>query len=102
MNPLEKAVEIIIGVTDPERIVLFGSRARGTPAPDSDYDLLVLKKNCAGKRRLAQDVYCSMRDVGAPVDVIVEDVANYELLKNDATTMYPVVEREGRVVYERA
>ncbi len=28
----------------PERIILFGSHAYGTPAPDSDIDLLIIKR----------------------------------------------------------
>ncbi|MEW6181642.1 MAG: nucleotidyltransferase domain-containing protein [Bacillota bacterium] len=29
---------------DPDKIILFGSRSEGRQGPDSDYDLLVLKR----------------------------------------------------------
>ena len=43
-KPLEKAIDIIVKVADPDRIILFGSQARVNNSKDSDYDLLVLKK----------------------------------------------------------
>ena len=36
-------VERIVRAANPEKIVLFGSAARGTMGPDSDYDFLVIK-----------------------------------------------------------
>ncbi len=36
---LEKAIEIIIRSVDPEKIILFGSRARGDHKKESDYDI---------------------------------------------------------------
>jgi len=36
-NPLEKAIDIIVKVADPDKIILFGSHARGGSRKDSDY-----------------------------------------------------------------
>jgi predicted nucleotidyltransferase len=36
-DTLEKAIEIIIRSVDPEKIILFGSRARGDHKKESDY-----------------------------------------------------------------
>jgi len=38
-DPLEKAMEIIIRSVDPDKIILFGSRARGDHNKESDYDI---------------------------------------------------------------
>ena len=35
----------IVAKYDPEKIILFGSAARGNFTPDSDLDLLIIKKN---------------------------------------------------------
>ncbi len=40
---LADIVERVVRAAEPEKIVLFGSAARVTMGPDSDYDLLVLK-----------------------------------------------------------
>ena len=43
-DPLEKAIKTIVRVAEPDKIILFGSHARGDDKPGSDYDLLVLKR----------------------------------------------------------
>ena len=40
---LADIVARIVRAAEPQKIVLFGSAARGTMGPDSDYDLLVIK-----------------------------------------------------------
>jgi predicted nucleotidyltransferase len=44
---LEKAKSIILEKARPEKIVLFGSRARGGYVQDSDFDLLIIVKDGA-------------------------------------------------------
>lgn len=39
---MQEIVRRLIEAYDPERIYLFGSRARGDVGPDSDYDLMVI------------------------------------------------------------
>ncbi|MBP6809344.1 MAG: nucleotidyltransferase domain-containing protein, partial [Chromatiaceae bacterium] len=38
-------IDATVGAVAPERIVLFGSRARGDSGPDSDLDLLVVARD---------------------------------------------------------
>ena len=38
-DSLEKAIKIIVKVAEPDKIILFGSHARGDDKPGSDYDL---------------------------------------------------------------
>ncbi|GAG96837.1 unnamed protein product [marine sediment metagenome] len=40
-DSLKKAIEIIVQIAKPDKIILFGSHARGDNKPESDYDLLV-------------------------------------------------------------
>lgn len=47
---IELMVERIATRVDPERIVLFGSHARGDARPDSDVDLLVVMGVIGSKR----------------------------------------------------
>ena len=42
MNDIQAVVNRIAEAYDPERVVLFGSHARGTATDDSDVDLLVI------------------------------------------------------------
>lgn len=95
---LDDIVRRIVDVAQPEKIILFGSAARGEGGPNSDLDLLVIKRG-AHRRRLAQEIYMNLYGVGQAVDVVVvtpEDVEQYQ----DAIGL--VVEpalREGRTIY---
>ena len=97
---LEEVIRRIVEVARPERIVLFGSAARGTSSgPNSDLDLLVVK-DVAHRGKLAQTIHKALAGVGRAVDVVVitpEDVERYG--KSPALIIEPAL-REGRVVYE--
>jgi predicted nucleotidyltransferase len=41
---LATIIREVVEAAGPEKIVLFGSAARGTMGPNSDYDILVIKK----------------------------------------------------------
>jgi len=45
-DSLENAIETIVEVVEPDKIILFGSHVKGDDKPESDYDLLVLKMRC--------------------------------------------------------
>lgn len=95
---LDEIVRRIVEVAEPERIILFGSAARGDMGPNSDVDLLVVKPG-AHRRRLAQDIYMSLYGVGQAVELVVvtpEDIERY----GDAIGL--VIEpalREGKTIY---
>ncbi|MCK4796793.1 MAG: nucleotidyltransferase domain-containing protein [Spirochaetes bacterium] len=98
---LEKAIKIIIKVAQPDKIILFGSRGRGDNTPESDYDILVLKKDIKKSRELTQEIYLNFKNIGAPVDVIVSDLDKYEKSKNDPYLIYYEANNSGRIVYEK-
>src|SRR5215218_11364550 len=96
---LAEIIRRIVRVAAPERIVLFGSAARGKAGPDSDLDLLVIKPGCYHRGRLTDAIYRSLIGVGRAVDVVVvtpEDVDRYR--DAQALVIAPAL-REGRVVY---
>jgi predicted nucleotidyltransferase len=85
-------------VAQPEKIVLFGSAARGEMGPDSDIDLLVIKSG-AHRLDLTGKIYRNLHGVGEAVDVVVvtpEDVERYG--ESPAFVIAPAL-KEGKVVY---
>ena len=48
---LAEIVQRLVRAVDPDRIILFGSRARGDHRPDSDLDLLLIKPSAAPPHR---------------------------------------------------
>ncbi len=99
--PLNKAIETIVKFVEPEKIILFGSRTSGELKPDSDYDLLVIKKEVEHRRKLAQQIYRSLYGTGIPVDVIVETPDRFEALKDNPFMIYKEIESHGKVLYEK-
>ena len=98
---LNDLVQRVIEVAQPERIILFGSAARGEMGPHSDVDLLVVKAG-VHRRNLAARIYRNLYGVDAAVDFVVvtpEDVERYG--SSHALVIKPAL-REGRVVYESA
>ena len=47
---IQAVVQRIVEGYAPDRIILFGSYAYGTPTEDSDLDLLIIKQNAEAKR----------------------------------------------------
>ncbi len=98
---LDEMTRRIVDRFQPEKIVLFGSRARDDSRPDSDYDLLVVVRTCASRRRLAVEIRSALADVRAGKDILVAEWAEVE---GDSTCCPVVIRsalREGHVLYER-
>lgn len=103
---VEAAIAQMVGTISqrfsPERIILFGSQARGTAKTDSDVDLLVLFAELDNPRRTSADLYQSLAKIVSPKDIVVSTVAQFERYKNVVNTIYWPAAREGKVLYERA
>lgn len=99
---VDEIVRRVVEVAQPDRIILFGSAARGTMGPHSDIDLLVIKRGNFHRRQLAAEIHGHLSDVDYAFDVIVatpEDVERYG--KSHALVLKPAL-REGKVVYDAA
>src|SRR5918999_1759856 len=86
----------------PTRIVLFGSRARGTASADSDYDIMVeLETGLSGTERDAL-VYDLFDDPTRAIEFFVYTPDEVERWRDDVgMIMYDIV-RDGRVLYSRS
>ncbi len=97
---LREMVDRLVHALHPERIYLFGSRARGDAGPDSDYDLLAVvpDSDLAPHRRdvLAFRALCG---VGAAKDVLVWTREEFESRSRAASSLPATVLREGRLLY---
>jgi len=96
---LQEIIRRIVEVAKAEKIILFGSVARGEAGPSSDVDGMVVKSG-VHRRRLAGDIYMGLFGVGQAVDVVVvtpEDIRCYG--KCPALLIEPTL-REGKVVYD--
>jgi len=98
---LKRIVDIIVSSVSPDKIILFGSRARGDNRVDSDIDLLVLKRNIINEREVTRKAYQRMfsEDISIPIDLLAADLEKYDELKRKNGMIYKTIESEGVVVY---
>ena len=99
---LDEIVGVIARKFSPEKIILFGSRARGDAQPDSDIDLLVLFQEIENPHEKAAEMYVAIGCCGVSKDILVSTTARFERYKNVVNAVYWPAAREGRVLYERA
>ena len=98
---LKKIVEVVARSADPDRIILFGSRSKGTQTQKSDYDICVIKRGVKHRRELAMKLYRDLYGIGVPVDVIVETPETFEEFKDNPFMMYHDIAQQGRIIYEK-
>jgi uncharacterized protein len=86
---------------EPDRIILFGSYARGTAGPDSDADLLVVMPVHGSRRRKAAEMERSLAGVGLPKDLLLATPEELEAQRELPGTVIRAALQEGLVLYER-
>src|ERR1700726_1914002 len=68
---LADVIRRIVEVAQPDKIILFGSAARGEMGPNSDLDLLVIKGGRFHRGRVTTEIYRRLAGADAAVDVVV-------------------------------
>lgn len=96
---LEQIIQRIVDVAQPERIILFGSAARGDMGSHSDVDLLVVKSGEFDQSRLVGDIYLHLHGVGQAVDVLVVIPEQVERYQHTHCLIIAPALREGKEVY---
>jgi len=101
MDCVEQIKDIIVSEVKPDKIILFGSRARGDNCEDSDYDILILKSQLKNRRETLKDLRISLYKKGICVamDILLLDTAKYIQLSNVNGLVYMNIKQEGRVIY---
>ena len=98
---IDKMVRRIVKKFNPEKIILFGSYARGTPTRDSDVDLLVIMPISGSKREKQIEIGVALHDIRIPKDIIVATPDEVERRKNLVGTIIRPALEEGKVLYAR-
>ena len=95
---LDDIIRRIVEVARPDKIILFGSAARGDMNRHSDVDLPIIKEG-GGPWAVMGDVYGNLRGVGAAIEAIVVTPAQVERYKDSYALIIKPALREGKVVY---
>lgn len=98
---IQKMVDRIVEQFHPEKVILFGSHARGEAGPDSDVDLLVVMQVEGSRREKAVQIGVALQDIRVPKDIIVTTPETFEWRKEISGTIERPAYREGMVLYAR-
>lgn len=97
---LEQIIRRILTVGSPQKIVLFGSRARGDNQSDSDIDLLIIEESDLPRFKRSGRYRRALIGVFPAKDIVVwtpDEVKEWQEVSNAFIT---TILDEGKVIYE--
>lgn len=99
---IAEMVRRIVARFHPERIILFGSHARGTAGPHSDVDLLVVMEPQGSKRKKAVEIHGLLAGMGVPKDIIVVTPEEFDGYRDAPGTVIRTAWQEGKILHDCA
>ncbi|MFH1052441.1 MAG: nucleotidyltransferase domain-containing protein [bacterium] len=100
-SKIDEIVKRIAIAYNPDKIILFGSYAWGSPNEDSDIDLLIIRDSEQPRHKRAGEIWKHLYGSLIPIDIIV--YTNDEILRekvNKHSFIYSAI-NSGIVLYER-
>src|SRR6516165_6482215 len=89
----------VVDYFKPQRVILFGSRARGEATRDSDIDLLVVVDDDTPPEKLTSQAGYEAHRSGHAADVFPMRAETFELDRNIVGTLAAEADADGIVVY---
>ncbi|MEN6425773.1 MAG: nucleotidyltransferase domain-containing protein [Phycisphaerales bacterium] len=101
---IDRMTQRIVQEVNPERVVLFGSWARGEARDWSDVDLLVVEREPFGpnrsRRQEAARIWRCLSEFRVPTDILVYSASEVARWKDSDYHVIAQALREGKVLYE--
>ncbi|MDR3677293.1 MAG: nucleotidyltransferase domain-containing protein [Acidobacteriota bacterium] len=94
-------VRRIVDTAQPEKVILFGSQARGDAGPNSDYDVLVINPSAEPRYRRSIPLYVALADLPVEVEVMVYTPEEVDEWSQVPQAFVTTAVREGTTIYER-
>lgn len=86
----------------PEKIILFGSYARGNASNDSDLDLLIIKDTTLPRHKRSFEIQKSLIGSFVPLDILVYTIMEYEQEKDEKHSFLHSAIKSSKVLYEKS
>ena len=97
---LKKAVQRLVADFHPQRIILFGSQARGTADERSDVDILVITPIKGNRRDLTVKMYRTLDALNYGFDILISTSEEFERDRFIPGTVARYAFQDGKVIYE--
>lgn len=98
---IERAATAIGVAANAERVILFGSHARGEAGESSDVDLLIVAESGLPRFKRSRELYKLLRPHPFAMDLIVYTPEEIERGRRSPVSFVSTVLREGKTVYVR-
>jgi uncharacterized protein len=98
---LSEVVDRLVSKFKPEKIILFGSYARGTADDKSDVDILVICPLTEKRRKLMVAMDRALKGMHIARDIIVLSPEEFETDRDIIGTIARPAWLEGKVLYEK-
>ena len=105
---LERVLDLIKEVADPEKVILFGSHATGRWVEDhvtgyySDYDILVVTKKDAELKdyKIESHVENKFQKDGATVSIVAHNMAHINRMLEESRYFFSDIQKEGVLLFD--
>ena len=97
---IAEAVNRLVNKFNPNKIILFGSQARGNADGRSDYDILVICPVSDNRRSLTVEMDRSLYGLGLARDIVILTPEEFERDRHIPGTIARPAALEGKVLYE--
>jgi predicted nucleotidyltransferase len=97
----QELVRRIRTTMEPEKIILFGSKAHGDAGPSSDIDLFIIAQSNLPRHKRSVPFYRALLGLGVAKDIIVYTPEEVEDWKTASCSLVATVLREGKVLYAK-
>ena len=100
MNKIKAVSDQLVREFQPEKVILFGSWAWGTPGPDSDVDFFIVKET-NNTRTTAREIDGSIFPRPFPLDIVVYRPKEANLRMRKGNLFIRNIFSKGKVLYAK-
>ena len=96
----QQIVDALVSL-NPEKIILFGSYAYGTPTEDSDLDICVIEKDYENKLTETMKIRKLLSGIRISKDVLIQNLDEYNFYKNEINSVFYDIDTKGDVLWQK-
>jgi uncharacterized protein len=99
-SEIQKCIDLVVAGYKPEKVILFGSYAYGTPNYDSDVDICIVKKDNRTARTKTLEISKLLINRRFPIDLLVVNPEEFQASEVQRPVLIDIL-KYGKLVYEQ-